>query len=73
MATFTVRISDEMHQRIKDAAEADDRSLNGEVSWLLKVALDVRESRASGTAEWPREKPDIPGGQNRVQPRGEQP
>jgi len=42
MATMTVRIPDEMHERIKEAAQEDVRSINGEVEWLLKVGLDSR-------------------------------
>ena len=43
MATFTIRIPDEMRDRIKAAADEDRRSMNGEIEWLLGSSLDRRE------------------------------
>lgn len=48
MATFTIRISDEMRDRIKSAADEDRRSMNGEVEWLLEGAL-ARRAERNGT------------------------
>ena len=42
MAQFTIRIDDELHARIKAAAAEDKRSRNGEIEWLLQVALEWR-------------------------------
>ena len=43
MAKLTLRIDDEdLHRRIGAAAAEDERSLNGEIIWLLRVGLDSR-------------------------------
>jgi len=42
MAAFTIRIPDEMQDRIRHAAAEDKRSMNGEVEWLLESALSRR-------------------------------
>jgi hypothetical protein len=39
MAQFTIRIPDEMRDRIRSAAEGHKRSLNGEIEWLLEAGL----------------------------------
>lgn len=39
MPTLTLRISDEMHERLKKAAAVETRSLNGEIVHLLDCAL----------------------------------
>lgn len=44
MAQFTIRIPDEMRDRIKESASADKRSMNGQIEWLLQHALEARES-----------------------------
>ncbi len=44
MAQFTIRIADELHDRIKAAAAEDRRSGNGEIEWLLEMALKWRHS-----------------------------
>lgn len=41
MKKITIRLDDELHARIEQAADHDDRSLNGEVAWLLKAGLDA--------------------------------
>ena len=46
MATFTIRIPDEMRDRIKTAAGEDHRSMNGEIEWLLERGLDYRDRLA---------------------------
>lgn len=44
MAEFTIRIPDDLRERIKAAASADRRSMNGEIEWLLLVALGSRDA-----------------------------
>lgn len=44
MATFTIRIPDEMRDRIKAAADEDRRSMNGEIEWLLESSLASRRT-----------------------------
>ena len=41
MAAFTIRIPDEMRDRIRQRAETDKRSVNGEIEWLLDAALGM--------------------------------
>ncbi|HEX5497551.1 MAG TPA: Arc family DNA-binding protein [Mycobacteriales bacterium] len=41
-AKITVRIPDDLHARIVTAAQADRRSLNGEILWLVEQALTQR-------------------------------
>lgn len=42
MPNINIRIPDDLHAALKTAAEADERSLNGEILWLLKAALAAR-------------------------------
>jgi hypothetical protein len=42
MRNLNIRLPDPLHERLKQAAECDDRSLNGEILWLLKAGLDAR-------------------------------
>lgn len=44
MATknLSVRLPEDLHARIKTAAEADHRSINGEIVWLLEAGLTAR-------------------------------
>lgn len=44
MAVLTLRIDDETHKRLKDAAKTDNRSLNGEIEWMLLSMLDLKEA-----------------------------
>jgi hypothetical protein len=44
MKNLNVRLADSLHARVKQAAEADDRSLNGQITWLLKLGLDMRDT-----------------------------
>jgi hypothetical protein len=46
MATFTIRIPDEMRDRIKAAADEDRRSMTGEIEWLLERGMDYRDRLA---------------------------
>jgi hypothetical protein len=39
MAQFTIRIPDEMRDRIRQAAAEDRRSMNAEIEWLLDTSL----------------------------------
>jgi Arc-like DNA binding domain len=47
MATLTVRIPDEMHERVKRAADEDVRSVNEEIAWFIKTGLDGRPTPAA--------------------------
>lgn len=38
----TVRFPDELYDRIKTAAQHDQRSIHGQVLWLLSQALDSK-------------------------------
>lgn len=42
---LTVRLPDELHERIAKAAKADRRSVNGQIVKLLEEALAAREKR----------------------------
>jgi hypothetical protein len=42
MSTISLRLPADLHAALKAAAEADERSLNGEILWLLKAALAAR-------------------------------
>ena len=39
MKNVNVRIPDELHVRIQQAAETDRRSLNAEILWLIEQGL----------------------------------
>lgn len=41
MKKITIRLDDELHARIEQAATQEDRSLNGQITWLLKAGLDA--------------------------------
>lgn len=47
MPKLTVRLPDDLHQQIVDAAEADRRSVNSELLWLIEQALQVRDARSA--------------------------
>lgn len=51
MAQFTIRIPDEMRDRIKAAADADKRSMNAEIEWLLESALASRHETSTEGSE----------------------
>lgn len=44
MRHVNLRLPDDVHADLKAAAAEDDRSLNGEVVWLLRQALTARRS-----------------------------
>ncbi|MEV3937738.1 Arc family DNA-binding protein [Glycomyces sp. NPDC049804] len=39
MATFTIRLPDDLHQHVKRIAALEDRSMNAELVHLLKRAV----------------------------------
>jgi hypothetical protein len=41
--SINLRLSAELHGRLKEQAESDHRSLNSEILWLLAEALAVKE------------------------------
>lgn len=41
MKKTTIRLDDDLHDRVEQAAARDDRSFNGEVAWLLKAGMDA--------------------------------
>jgi hypothetical protein len=43
MATFTIRIPDELQDRIKTSAEKDKRSVNAEIEWMLESFIVMRQ------------------------------
>jgi hypothetical protein len=47
MATknISVRIPDDLHALIKESANADHRSLNSQIIWLLETGLAARDKR----------------------------
>jgi hypothetical protein len=47
MAQFTIRIPDELRDRIKTAAGEDLRSMTAEIEWLLDTGLQWRVQRLS--------------------------
>jgi len=51
MAQFTIRIPDELRGTIIAAAEADERSMNGEITWLLRVGIVARQYRSCATTQ----------------------
>ena len=48
MATknINIRIPDELHALIKTSADADHRSLNSQIIWLLEAGLASRDKRS---------------------------
>ena len=43
MANISVRIPDDLHALIKESADADRRSLNSQILWLLEAGLASRD------------------------------
>ena len=43
MKNLNLRIPDELHERFKEAAEHDRRSLNAEILWLAERGLNDDE------------------------------
>lgn len=44
MKRITIRIEDDLHERLRTAAEHDHRSVHGQLLWILERALtDSRE------------------------------
>ena len=42
VSTISVRLPQDLHDALKAAAGEDERSLNGEILWLLRAALSAR-------------------------------
>jgi hypothetical protein len=42
MATLTLRLTDELHKRLRRAANEDHRSINAELEWMIESMLDFR-------------------------------
>jgi hypothetical protein len=47
MKNINVRLEDELHAQLKEAAGEDSRSLNGEIITLLKSGLHLREMKVA--------------------------
>lgn len=45
MASTTLRLPDNLYDRIRAVAELDRRSVNSELVWLLERGLDCQEGR----------------------------
>jgi predicted HicB family RNase H-like nuclease len=43
MAELTVRIPDDLHAQVREAAQEDRRSVNAEILWLIEQGLAARE------------------------------
>jgi hypothetical protein len=48
MPKLNVRLPDDLHAALTDAAAEDERSLNGEILWLLRDALERRSNLRIG-------------------------
>lgn len=55
MATLTLRLGDEIHVRLRHAADEDRRSINGEIEWMIESMLDFR-----ATAQRPHSADEVP-------------
>ena len=40
MKKFTLRIPDDLHESIRTSAEREQRSMHGQIIWLLRKALE---------------------------------
>lgn len=52
MKVLTIRLDDDLHARIKEVADRDARSLNGQITWLLKAGLDASRPAVSLHVEY---------------------
>jgi hypothetical protein len=50
MVNFTFRISDDLYAKLKDLAATDDRSINSELLYLVRRAVDESERRPAQKA-----------------------
>lgn len=50
MKNLNVRFEDDdLHQRIRDAAAEDRRSINSEIIWIIERGLDARDAAKAAT------------------------
>lgn len=50
-ARITLRLPKELHQRLMEEAKRQERSVNGQIVYLLKQALDQAKASAQGSAD----------------------
>ena len=46
MKNFNIRLPDNLHERLKQAAADDRRSAHAEILWLIEKGLDERQGDA---------------------------
>jgi hypothetical protein len=56
----SLRLADELRQAVEQAALEDERSLHGELVWLLKLGLQVRAAQAKALADSVSVRPPAP-------------
>jgi hypothetical protein len=50
VVNFTFRIPDDLYAQLKDLAASEDRSVNSELLYLVRRAVDERERRSAQEA-----------------------
>lgn len=43
MKQINLRLPDDLHARVKEAAERDHRSINAQIMWLMEQALAAQQ------------------------------
>lgn len=56
----SLRLPDDLRQELEQAALEDERSLHGEMVWLLRVGLRVRAAQATTLDGSPNVRPPAP-------------
>jgi predicted DNA-binding protein len=56
-STFSIRIPNDMKERLLDLAKSNDRTLNGEVNAILKAALRPVQTAPKQSTPTSRQKP----------------
>ena len=46
MVNYTLRVPENLYEKIKALAEHDRRSIHAEILWLLEAALDEKDHHA---------------------------
>jgi predicted transcriptional regulator len=41
----TIKLPDDLHERVKQLAERERRTFNGQIVWLVEHALDAEEAK----------------------------